>query len=206
MQVKLLINGDMGNYCNCYGMLSDSAAIVVDPARCTDAVVKFLSENSDKKRLILITHAHFDHIGGARELRRRTGVKIAVGVNEAFALGDARYNLSALFGSQLEPFVADYTIEDDEEFTVGDITIKAIETPGHTVGGMCYLAENCLFSGDTLFRETAGRTDFLGGSMQELRLSLDRLMWMLDDDVTVYSGHGPQTTIGHERKFNPYLR
>lgn len=206
MQVELLINGDMGNYCNCYGILSDKTAIVVDPARCTDAVVRFLTDNSDKKRLILITHAHFDHIGGARELRRKTGVKIAVGANEAFALSDARYNLSALFGLPLVSFVADYTIEDVEEFTVGDITIKAIETPGHTVGSMCYLAGDCLFSGDTLFRETAGRTDFIGGSMEDMKFSLDRLMWMLDDDIKVYSGHGPTTTIGHERKFNPYLR
>lgn len=206
VQIKLLINGDMGSCSNCYGVLSDKAAIVIDPGACTNEVLGFLLQNIDKKCLILLTHAHFDHISGADELRRKTGVKIAIGEHEEFALRDKSYNLSGIISPPIAPFSADYTISDEEEFTVGDITVQAIETPGHTVGGMCYLIEDCIFSGDILFRGSAGRTDFKGGSIADMKQSLDRLMWTLDDEIKVYSGHGAATTIGHERSYNPYLR
>lgn len=206
MQIKLLINGDMGSCSNCYGVVSEKAAIVIDPGECTNEVLSFLIENADKKCLIMLTHAHFDHIGGAGELRKKMGVKIAIGENEEFALRDRSYNLSGIISPPIAPFSADYTVGDEEEFTIGDITVQAIETPGHTVGSMCYIIDNCLFSGDTLFRGTAGRTDFKGGSTEAMKQSLERLVWTLDDSVTVYSGHGEVTTIGHERQYNPFLR
>lgn len=206
MKVEFLLKGHLATYSNCYGVLTEKVAIVVDPGKYTDDIAQFLKSNADKKRLILITHAHYDHIGGASKLRNETGVKIAIGKNDEYALSDPRFNLSGKYTPPVEPFRADYNIEDEEEFTVGDITIKAYETPGHTVGGMCYLINDCLFSGDTLFFETVGRVDLPGGSMPDMKHSLDRIMWELSDDIKVYSGHGEMTTVGHERKFNPYLR
>ena len=206
MEVKLLLKGHLATYSNCYGVLTDKAAIVVDPGKYTLELADFLKSNGDKTRLILITHAHYDHIGGALELREKTGVKIAIGKNEEFALSDKAFNLSGRFTPAIPAFNADYTIEDEEEFTVGDITIKAFETPGHTVGGMCYLMNDNLFSGDMLFYETVGRVDLPGGDINEMKQSLDRMMWIFDDEIKVYSGHGEETTIGHERKYNPYLR
>lgn len=206
MKVELLLKGHLATYSNCYGILTEKAAIVIDPGKYTVELAEFLNSNSDKVRLILITHAHYDHIGGALQLRKATGVKIAIGKNEEFALSDCAFNLSGRFTPAIPAFNADYTIEDEEEFVVGDITVKAYETPGHTVGGMCYLIGDCLFSGDMLFYQTIGRTDFPGGSLQEMKYSLDRIMWLFDDNVKVYSGHGDVTTIGHERKYNPYLR
>lgn len=206
MEVKLLLKGHLATYSNCYGVLTDKAAIVVDPGKYTLELADFLKSNADKTRLILITHAHYDHIGGALELREKTGVKIAIGKNEKFALSDKAFNLSGRFTPAIPAFNADYTIEDEEEFTVGDITIKAFETPGHTVGGMCYLMNDNLFSGDMLFYETVGRVDLPGGDINEMKQSLDRMMWIFDDEIKVYSGHGEETTIGHERKYNPYLR
>lgn len=206
MEVKLLLKGHLATYSNCYGVLTDKAAIVVDPGKYTLELADFLKSNADKTRLILITHAHYDHIGGALELREKTGVKIAIGKNEEFALSDKAFNLSGRFTPAIPAFNADYTIEDEEEFTVGDITIKAFETPGHTVGGMCYLMNDNLFSGDMLFYETVGRVDLPGGDINEMKQSLDRMMWIFDDEIKVYSGHGEETTIGHERKYNPYLR
>ena len=206
MEVKLLLKGHLATYSNCYGVLTDKAAIVVDPGKYTLELADFLKSNADKPRLILITHAHYDHIGGALELREKTGVKIAIGKNEEFALSDKAFNLSGRFTPAIPAFNADYTIEDEEEFTVGDITIKAFETPGHTVGGMCYLMNDNLFSGDMLFYETVGRVDLPGGDINEMKQSLDRMMWIFDDEIKVYSGHGEETTIGHERKYNPYLR
>ncbi|MBR3592315.1 MAG: MBL fold metallo-hydrolase [Clostridia bacterium] len=206
MEVKLLLKGHLATYSNCYGVLTDKAAIVVDPGKYTLELADFLKSNADKTRLILITHAHYDHIGGALELREKTGVKIAIGKNEEFALSDKAFNLSGRFTPAIPAFNADYTIEDEEEFTVGDITVKAFETPGHTVGGMCYLMNDNLFSGDMLFYETVGRVDLPGGDINEMKQSLDRMMWIFDDEIKVYSGHGEETTIGHERKYNPYLR
>lgn len=206
MEVKFLLEGHLATYSNCYGILTQKAAIVVDPGKYTTKLADFLNDNTDKTRLILITHSHYDHIGGALQLRQQTGVKIAIGKNEEFALSDTAFNLSGRFTPAIPPFNADYTIEDEEEFTVGDITVKAFETPGHTVGGMCYLINDCLFSGDMLFYETVGRVDLPGGNMYDMKQSLDRMMWLFDDETKVFSGHGEMTTIGHERKSNPYLR
>ncbi len=206
MKVEILLKGHLATYSNCYGILTDKAAIVVDPGKYTAQIKDFLIQNADKVRLILITHAHYDHIGGALQLRQETGVKIAIGKNEEFALSDKSFNLSGRFTPLIPPFNADYTIEDEEQFAVGDVTVKAFETPGHTVGGMCYLMDNCLFSGDMLFYETIGRVDLPGGNINDMKQSLDRIMWLFEDNITVYSGHGEKTTIGHERKYNPYLR
>ncbi len=206
MKVEFLLKGHLATYSNCYGILTEKAAIVVDPGKFTVELADFLKDNSDKKRLILITHAHYDHIGGAVRLREETGVKIAIGKNEEFALSDRSFNLSGRFTPPIPAFKADYTIEDEEEFTVGDITVKALETPGHTIGGMCYLINDCLFSGDMLFYETVGRVDLPGGNIVDMKESLDRIMWLFDDSIKVYSGHGEMTTIGHERENNPYLR
>lgn len=206
MKVEFLLKGHLATYSNCYGVLTDKAAIVIDPGKFTVELVDFLKNNSDKKRLILLTHAHYDHIGGALKLREETGVKIAIGKNEEFALSDRAFNLSGSFTPAIPAFNADYTIDDEEEFTVGDINVKAFETPGHTIGGMCYLMNDCLFSGDMLFYHTVGRVDLPGGNISDMKESLDRMMWLFDDETKVYSGHGEVTTIGHERKYNPYLR
>ncbi len=206
MKVENLLTGHLATYSNCYGVTTDKAAIIIDPGKYTSELAAFLKNNADKTRLILLTHAHYDHIGGASALRKETGVKIAIGKNEEFALSDKSFNLSGRFTPEIAPFNADYTIEDEEEFTVGDITVTAYETPGHTVGGMCYLMNGCLFSGDMLFFETVGRTDLPGGNMQDMKKSLDRMLWLFDDDVVVYSGHTKATTIAHERRHNPYLR
>ncbi len=206
MKVENLLTGHLATYSNCYGVTTDKAAIIIDPGKYTSELAAFLKNNADKTRLILLTHAHYDHIGGASALRKETGVKIAIGKNEEFALSDKAFNLSGRFTHEIAPFNADYTIEDEEEFTVGDITVTAYETPGHTVGGMCYLMNGCLFSGDMLFFETVGRTDLPGGNMQDMKKSLDRMLWLFDDDVVVYSGHTKATTIAHERRHNPYLR
>lgn len=205
MEIKLLLQGHSIAYCNCYGILSHNAAVIVDPGKYFPAAAEFLNSNADKQRMILITHAHFDHIGGANRLREETGVKIAICEDEAFALSDAKYNLSDRFHAGIEPFAPDITLSDEQRFTVGDLTVTAIKTPGHTSGSISYLIDDVLFSGDTLFFETVGRTDLPGSSVSDMKASLDRLMYMLDDSVVVYPGHGEHTTIGHERLCNPYL-
>ena len=206
MEVKILSSSRYVLTSNCYGILTEKAAVVVDCGKCSPAIVEFLNSNADKSRIILLTHAHFDHIGGAEELREKTGVPIAIGKTEAVRLSDPAYNLSGRFGKPIHPFKADYEIEDEQTVTVGDLKIKAYEMPGHTKGSMVYLAGNNLFSGDTLFAGSIGRTDFLSGNADEMMASLERMMWLFDESVKVYPGHDEMTTVGDEKANNPYLR
>lgn len=188
---------------NCYMLSSDNAAVIIDPGIFSQKAEDFLNENSEKERLILLTHAHFDHICGAERLRADTGVKIAVGEKDAPALIDTSLSLSDKFHAHQTPFEADILLKDNEIFDVGDIEFKSLSTPGHTVGGMCYLTVKTLFSGDTLFLESVGRTDFPGGDGEALLKSIKRLL-SLDEDIEVYPGHGEPTTIEHEKLYNPF--
>ena len=206
MEVKVLSASRYVLTSNCYGILTEKAAVVVDCGKYNAGIADFLKSNADKSRIILLTHAHFDHIGGAEELREKTGVPIAIGKTEAQRLSDPDYNLSGRFGKPIHPFKPDYEILDEQTVTVGDLKIRAYEMPGHTKGSMVYLAGNNLFSGDTLFAGSIGRTDFLSGDADEMMASLERMLWLFDDSVNVYPGHDEKTTIGEEKESNPYLR
>lgn len=206
MEVKLLLNGSYIARSNSYGVVSSGAAVVVDCGKYDLALQNFLDNNADKSRLILLTHAHFDHILGAEKLREKTGVPIAIGKTEAMRMCDPEYNLSARLRNQIHKFEPDYLISDEQTLTVGDLKIKAYEVPGHTKGSMIYLIGDNLFSGDTLFKNSIGRTDLPSGNSDDMRTSLDRIMWLFDDKVKVFPGHDETTTIGDERRENPYLR
>lgn len=203
MEIKTLVLGHI--HTNCYLISTDSAAVVVDPAFISGEVEEFLLSNSLKERLILLTHAHFDHIGGALLLRENTGVKIAIGAIENPALSDEAINLSDRFHAHLRPFSADILVGDGDEIRVGDICFTVLHTPGHTKGSVCYKTGDILFSGDTLFCESIGRTDFPGGDFGEISDSVKRL-YSFSDDTVVLSGHGEKTTIAHEKHFNPFVR
>lgn len=190
---------------NCYLISTDKSAIVIDPGFNSSYVEDFLLKNADKERMILLTHAHFDHIGGALQLKEKTGVKIAIGRIDEPSLSDENYNLSTLFNAYIKPFNADILLDDGEITKIGDITLKTIHTPGHTRGSVGYLIENNLFSGDTLFNLSVGRTDFPGGNTKQLLNSVKKL-FALDDNIKVFSGHGATTTIGYEKINNPYIK
>ena len=190
---------------NCYLISTEKAAIVIDPGFYSSEVEEFLKDNDSKKKLILLTHCHFDHIGDADRLRSATNTKIAIGEFDNNSLSDPNRNLCNLFGIELSPFCADITFNDGDAFSVGDIEIKVIHTPGHTLGGVCYLIDDILFSGDTLFSGSIGRTDFPDGDFATLKNSVNKL-YKLPEDTKVYSGHGEATTIGYEKKYNPFIR
>ena len=203
MQIKKMLKGKAIFDCNCYGISSDNGAVIIDPSVFDEELVRFFEENGEKEKLILITHAHTDHISGARKLREKTGVKIAASKPASDALVQPEINMSYHFEERIS-FDSDIKLSDGETFTVGDITVKTIATPGHTAGCMCYLIENELFSGDTLFMETIGRTDLPTASYAQMQKSLEKLK-KLDENVRVHPGHGPDTTIGHELVYNPYM-
>jgi len=187
---------------NCYLVETDDVLIVIDPGYFSSKILDFFNSSS-KDKLILITHAHFDHIGAVCRLQKETGAKICVCASEKDSLNNSKLNLSDRFHENIEYITPDILINDDEIIKIGNSIIKAIKTPGHTIGSVCYLIENNLFSGDTVFRESFGRTDFPGGDTGEMMESFYKLCSMLDDSVVVYPGHGETTTIGHEREENP---
>ena len=202
MEIKVLPLGHIK--ANCYLISSKEAAVVIDAGFYSPKVCEFLQANSDKQRLILLTHAHFDHIGGAERLRNETGVKIAIGEKDNEDLSNPYKNLSDKFHAHITPFSADILLKHGERISVGDIEFKVIHTPGHTVGGVCYLTGDILFSGDTLFYRSVGRTDFDGGDYSELMYSIKEL-FKLPDNTTVLSGHGIETTIGQEMLYTPFI-
>lgn len=206
MKVELLAPSHYIASSNSYGILSDNAAIVVDCGRYDERIAKFLNDNKDRSRLILLTHAHFDHISGANELREKTGAPIAIGKTEAENMCDPEYNLSGAIHRPIADFKPDITVTDEQVITVGDIKIKAYEMPGHTKGSMVYLIKNSLFSGDTLFAGSIGRTDLFSGDPEEMQASLERMLWLFDDDIRIFPGHDGATTMAQERENNPYLR
>lgn len=193
---------------NCYLIEDEETkqAAVIDPGADGPILLKRLYERGLTLIYILLTHTHYDHIGAAAQLKRETGAKIAVSVEDAAGLSDRRWNLTAFTGGTVEPAQADILLHEGQVLQLGGQRIEVLLTPGHTRGGVCFLVGKDLFSGDTLFDCNIGRCDLPGGDMQTLVQSIQTKLMPLDDGVRVYPGHGPNTTIGRERAGNPYVR
>ncbi|MBQ2236772.1 MAG: MBL fold metallo-hydrolase [Clostridia bacterium] len=202
MEIKVLPLGLIA--ANCYMISSNEAAIVIDPGKYSPLVAEFLIQNKPKERAILLTHSHFDHICGAKQLRDETASDIIVSKKDEEGLFNTYLSLSDQFHAKQTPFHADKTVIDGEFINIGDLKIKCIETPGHTPGSMCFLIGNELFSGDTLFSGSIGRTDFPGSNHFEMLSSLKKLS-AFSKTINVYPGHGESTTIGEELLSNPYF-
>ena len=194
------------------GLLDENSYVLTDEETGISAVVdpdlthhtpKYLSENYNIK-LILLTHCHFDHVYSAEELRNLTHAEIVIHELDADGLLDGNVNLSAMMGGSVISFSADRKVTDGEEIELGNTKIKVVHTPGHTKGSVCYLTEDVLFSGDTLFSGSVGRTDFPTGSFSDMMKSMQTLM-VLEGDFTVYPGHGSSTKLSSEKKYNPYM-
>ena len=204
MNVTYFSVGDLGT--NCYIVYDDSGhAAIIDPGGDAQRILNTVKGKNLTVDFILLTHAHFDHIMAAEELRDVTGAQLCVGEGDAPMLVDADLNLSAMvYPERAVELTPSRLLFEGDVLRFGDTTLAVMETPGHTRGGVCYLGEDVLFSGDTLFAGSIGRTDLPGGDMSVLRRSLARLA-SLDGDLTVYPGHGEETTLAFEKEANPYL-
>lgn len=193
---------------NCYFAINEDTkeTLIIDPGANAGRLAEILTDKNLKPEAILLTHGHFDHAGGAAELAARFGIKIYAQEYEKETLENPALNLSGWEGNE-SVYHADCFLKDEQEIDLAGFHIRVFYTPGHTVGGCCYYFsyQKVLFSGDTLFSMSVGRTDFPKGSMSNLIRAIKNKILPLPDDVTVYTGHNDITTVGAERMHNPYL-
>ena len=183
-------------------------AILVDCSMDIEGVKEKLDEYGAKLKYILITHGHFDHILGLNEIAEQfpeAQVLAPVLDKEMIEKADEFVKMFVGFLGDVEVPKISKFIDENEEIFIGSEKIKVISTPGHTEGGVCYFVDNKLFSGDTIFLESYGRTDLPGGNYDELKNSIKKVLDMFDDNVEIYSGHGDSTSVGHEKQYNPIL-
>jgi len=191
---------------NTYIVADDTAkkAIVVDPGDEPDRVIDVIKKLDLTVESIVLTHAHFDHIGAVDDLKKETGARVLIHKNDLESYGQAK-DQAAFWGYTMDDLPEpDGFVDDGDEIKAGVLTFKVLHTPGHSQGSVCLYGEGILVTGDTIFQGSVGRTDFPGGSIADLRKSFKRLV-ELPEETKVLPGHGPETTIGRERRENFFM-
>ena len=185
---------------NCYIVMDEKTkdAVVLDPGGDGEILERAIKDMGANVKSILLTHGHMDHVGGVEYLSDKLNVPFYISkIDEEYMEKD-----NYVFGSIRN---ANGYLEDGNDLSFGSLNIKVIATPGHTKGGLCFLIEDKLFTGDTLFQGSIGRTDFIGGSFPEIIDSIKTKLLPLGDEIEVYPGHGPKSSIGYEKGYNMYL-
>ena len=210
MKIDRLILGEFET--NCYVLRSSEAAkdcLIVDAGLGANKLIKFLDEHKLNPVSIVLTHGHIDHIEGVAALRAGfPDIKVHIHKLDAEMLTEPYANLSAMTGTAFRVEPADFLLDEQSVIEQADIKLSVLHTPGHTPGGICLYSEEegIVFTDDTLFADSIGRTDFPNGNMEQLLKSIREKLFTLPDETKVYSGHGPVTTIAHEKAYNPFLR
>ena len=206
MKVEKFVTGIIST--NCYLVINEDTkqAVVIDPAACPSYLMSHIKSEGLKIEAILLTHGHFDHIMGIDGFLSEFDVPVYVHEEDADAMEDPVLNQSSTYTSGYTFGKARY-LRDRQTLELAGYTFQVIHTPGHTKGGGCYYvaSEGVLFSGDTLFQNSVGRTDFVNSSTSDLVHSVREKLFLLPDDTMVYPGHMGETKIGHEKKYNPYV-
>lgn len=204
MIVKKVVVGPFASNCYIVGSESNKEGVIIDPGADAKEILKNVKDLGLDIKLIVLTHGHIDHTGAVKEVKKTTGAEVAIHTDDAKSLQEQL--LGRLFGlSYPPPPPPDWLLKDGDSIDIGDLHFLVVHTPGHSLGGICLLEEGVVFSGDTLFNYGIGRTDMPGGSYSQLMNSIHTKLMILPDNTTVYPGHGPATTIGTERRSNPFL-
>ena len=198
MEITCLEVGKLAT--NCYVVSENGIAFVVDPGAESEAIKEYADNHALNIEAILLTHGHYDHSGAVKELQDMTDAKIYATADCA-EIANSYKSMAFAFGAIINKFNTDIMVKDGDHITIGDMNVKVIETAGHTKGGACFILDRNIFSGDTLFQTSYGRTDLPTGDFNALEKSLKKL-FALEGDYKVYPGHGPYTTLDIERKHN----
>lgn len=201
--IKKLVVGPFASNCYIVGSESTKEGLIVDPGAEADKILKSVKELGLKIKSLVLTHGHIDHIEGLGKVKEATGAEVAIHADDAEFL---RQPSGFIFGfSYQAPPSPDRLLKGGDSIDIGDLHFSVLHTPGHSPGSICLLGHGAVFSGDTLFNYGIGRHDLPGGSYNQLMNSLHTKLMVLPDDTVVYSGHGTETTIGTERRGNPFL-
>lgn len=204
----LIRSAEVGSFAaNCYLLACDETreGVIIDPGAEARTILDMVAKEKVKVQYIINTHGHVDHVGANEEVRRALGVPLLIHEADGEMCKKPHASLSAFVG-KLHLAVPDRLLTDGEKIKAGNLTIEVISTPGHTKGSISLLVDGALFTGDTLFAGSIGRTDFPGGSFEQIIRSIKERLLVFPDDTPVYPGHGPRSTIGEEKKYNPFLR
>lgn len=199
MQIKRIPAGVYA--ANCYIIMDEDTkeTAVIDPGGEADTLIKAIKDMNAKVKYILLTHGHADHTGAAVQLKNELNTPVYISEDDYKLINNGEFMYGDIAGN------VDKYINEGDIFTIGSIKIKSILTPGHTPGGVCFLVDDMVFTGDTLFQGSIGRTDLAGGNFETIIKSIKEKLIKLPDDITVFPGHGSESSIGREKVQNPFL-
>jgi len=210
MKIKKLVVGPLQANCYVVWDRAGGSAAIIDPGGDPEEIISVVDDEKLKPVVLINTHGHIDHIAANRAIKERYDIPLLIHREDSASLTDPGLNLSAMGFGQLDSPPSDRELQDGDEISVGEIMLKVISTPGHTPGGICLLISrsdqpDVIITGDTLFAGGVGRTDFPGGSWNLLMESIRNRLLSFPDETIILPGHGPHSTIGEERKSNPFL-
>lgn len=198
----------VGSYLsNCYivGSEETKEAAIIDPGADFNKIEKKLQEHGLIPKIIILTHAHGDHIGAVQDFVNKYNTMVYIHKDDAHMLKDGNENFSRMITGKSLSITPDVELNDKDEIKLGELNFEIIHTPGHTRGGICIKVENIMMTGDTLFNKSIGRTDFPGGSFDEIIKSIKEKIFKLSDDTVIYPGHNSPSTIKSEKMGNPFV-
>src|SRR3990172_1049303 len=180
-------------------------AVIIDPGDDEAYIMDVVKSQDARVDYIFLTHGHLDHISGVARIRKQYGCQALMHEKDLFLVKNMN-SQAMLFNLQApKGFIPDKYVHEGDELKVGELVFRVIETPGHSPGSICYRAENIIFVGDTLFYDSIGRTDLIGGSSDDLYASINSKLFVLPPELEIYPGHGPSSTIGDRKQSNPYF-
>ena len=204
MKIEKIVEPNFGE--NIYVLVDENTkkCAVVDPGGVQSKVLNYIKNNGLQLQYIILTHAHGDHIGAVKSIQQKTNAKIVAHSDEKELLLDKKKNLSNMMHCGAQEFDADMYVNDKDKLELGSLKLTFLHTPGHTKGCMCIRVENEMFTGDTLFAGSIGRTDLYSADHKQMEKSLKKLA-KYEDNVTIHPGHGPSSKLGVEKLTNPYM-